>query len=289
MAQQHYADFHFHTECSPDSIELLENHILAAASRGIHEICVTDHWDLVDEEYPTFHPDIPKWHEIFTHCLANKLPQTPKDFKLNFGIETGEGFANLPCTEKILARGPFDFVLGSVHSINVKNQDVSEGENGLAINNGIGKGIYFGIADSNTPEKLNQFFLDYFDSLILHSTHCYFDSLSHIIYPFRYLKPTDDIHLENYMEQITAVLENLIKNQKSMEFNTTHGDTIELWIPILKRYKEQNGKLLTIGSDAHRQAHIGLGVKEAVSLLKSMGFTSYTTYTKRNPVEVPIL
>lgn len=286
MTTQHYADYHFHTECSPDSIELLENQIHFAAKRGIHEICVTDHWDLVDEDEPTFFPEIEKWHEIYTH---NKNFKLPKDFKLNFGIETGEAFANLEVTQKILSSLPFDFVLGSVHCTGVKNEDVTQGENGLAINNGTGKGIYYGINDADTPEKLKKFFDDYFEELLLHSTHTYFDSLSHLNYPFRYIKPTDDLHLTDYMEQITAVQENLIKNKKSMEFNTARGRALDPWIPVLKRYKDLGGTYITIGSDAHKESHIAVGIQEAVALLKSLGFQSYTTYTKREPIQVPIL
>lgn len=286
MNKQYYADYHFHTECSPDSLELLEKHIESARERGINELCVTDHWDLVDELRPTVHPKIEQWHEIY---IRNFDKISSEKIKLNFGVEVAEGFTNLAITQKTLTAYPFDFVLGSVHCSGAKNEDVTEGENGEAVNHGKGTGLSVNLKNSKNLQDRKLILEDYFEELLLQSSHTYFDSLSHINYPFRYLNPADGLLITDYMEQVTAVLENLIKNQKSMELNTTRDKNVGMWTPILRRYQELGGKYITIGSDAHVANHIGLGVHEGVELLKSLGFSTYATYTKRTLVEVPIL
>lgn len=266
MATQYYADYHLHTECSPDSKELLQKHLESAVARGLSEMCVTDHWDLVDDE-PTTDPNIIHWWKKF------REPLVPPDFTLRFGVEVGDAYTNPDLAEDVLSCYPFDFVLGSVHALHVNG----------------GTSIYYGFKDCDTQEKLEQFFLDYFDTLIMQSKFQYFDSLGHIIYPFRYLNGESNILITNYMEQITTVLEHLIKNDRCFEVNTTQGTTLDIWKPILTRYKEMGGTLLTIGSDSHRHQHTGLGIVEGVALLKSMGFSSYQVFEQRNRIEIPIL
>lgn len=268
MNTQQYSDCHFHTECSPDSEELLSLHIQSAQQRGITHLCVTDHWDLI-EEPTTLTPPLEKWHALY----QSVLPSLPSQMTLLFGVELGDGYHNIPVAQKVLDSHPLDFVLGSAHAINVDG----------------GYSIYYGFQDCDTPEKVSQFFDDYFQTLLHQSEQTYYDSFGHIIYPFRYLPPDSPIQLANYMEQVTAILENLIKHDKAFELNTTQGKTMDIWTPILTRYHELGGTLLTIGSDAHRHSHIGLGIPQGIALLQSLGFTQYTNYIKRVPHAVPIL
>lgn len=270
MAQQIYADYHFHTDQSPDSEEPLENQMNSAISRGIHRICVTDHWDLVDEDSPTLSPNLSQWYQRLQEVSV------PDDFVLSFGIEVGEGFVCSEQVNKVLATQPFDFVLGSVHSV-------------FATGFAKGTSIYHGLASCTTPEDTKNFFRSYFDALIKQTEENYFDSLSHINYPFRYLPPDSPIKMSDYMEEITAVLENLRKRDKLFELNTTRGQTVSLWTPILKRYQDLGGTLLTIGSDSHRQSDMSFGIVEAVALLKSLNFQQYAVFHQRKLTEIPIL
>lgn len=283
MTNQYYADYHFHTESSPDSVEPLSAQIEAAHGQGMDEICVTDHWDLVDQEDPMMAPDVQSWKKL---ALEQTLPQ---GFILRFGIEVGEGFANLEATEQVLAAHPYDFVLGSVHSVGVKEGDVVAGPNGEAVNQGRGKGIYGGLAQCATPEDFQEFFKDYFDTLLIQSQQTYFDSLGHIIYPFRYLPPNTAIKMEDYSDEIAQVLKNIIANDKVFELNTTRGRTVDVWKDILLRYRDLGGSLVTIGSDAHKKPDMSLGMKEAVALLKSLDFKSYAHFVDRKRIEIPII
>ena len=44
------SDYHFHTRCSPDSAAPLAQQAKAALAAGVREICVTDHWNLLDQQ-----------------------------------------------------------------------------------------------------------------------------------------------------------------------------------------------------------------------------------------------
>jgi histidinol-phosphatase (PHP family) len=53
---------------------------------------------------------------------------------------------------------------------------------------------------------------------------------------------------------------------------------------ILKRYRELGGEIITIGSDAHKPEHLCYDFHLVPELLKSLGFTYYTTFVQRKPV-----
>lgn len=271
--QQQYMDYHFHSNCSPDSQEPLENHIFAAEKRGLSRICLTDHWDLVEEVegvFPTLTPDISRWHSIYEKALETAADAS---VQVLFGVEVGDGYENPAAVFQVLEKYPFDFIIGSVHSLH----------------NSGGMGIYEHIRKCNTEELVKAFFEDYFHTLLLHSELNFFDTLAHMNYPFRYLGKKYNYQFNDYLEQMTAIFENLIKKDRCFELNTCRGSGVEVWEPALRRYRDMGGKNITIGSDAHVANHLGLGVVDGVALLSSLGFTHYTAFEKRVPHEVPIL
>ena len=88
------------------------------------------------------------------------------------------------------------------------------------------------------------------------------------------------------------MLKALIEKHKSLEVNTSGlrqklGKTMPD-SPILSRYFELGGKLITIGSDAHRWADVGGGVEQGLSMLQKIGFHHFTIYVHHEPVFLPI-
>ncbi|MFI3254356.1 MAG: histidinol-phosphatase HisJ family protein [Eubacteriales bacterium] len=272
--KQQYADFHFHTDFSPDSTAPMEAQILAAQKRGVQFLCPTDHWDLVDEENPKLKPPLSLW-QSHLWGLKEKYQET-QDFSLFFGVEIGEGYVRPDLVQAAIDGLPLDFILASVHA--VKSTDFAQGI-----------GIFYALQGETSHQAFLQFFQEYFAALLRQSQETFYDSFGHINYPFRYLPPDSLIKIENYEEEIRAVLENLLKNDKVFEVNTTRGQTVTDWIPILKWYQDLGGKYVTIGSDAHQTKDMSTGIVEAVALLKSLGFSSYVYYEKRQRKEIPIL
>ena len=63
---------------------------------------------------------------------------------------------------------------------------------------------------------------------------------------------------------------------------------LTLALPLLRRYRELGGKLVTLGSDAHRTEDLGKGIDEGMELLKEAGFGEFALYVKRQPVLLPL-
>ena len=75
---------------------------------------------------------------------------------------------------------------------------------------------------------------------------------------------------------------------RAIEVNTHAGREIEEWRPVLKRYRELGGELVTLGSDAHKSADVGKGLEEGGAALRECGFTHYAVYRQRRPTLYPL-
>ena len=59
-------------------------------------------------------------------------------------------------------------------------------------------------------------------------------------------------------------------------------------LPLVRRYRELGGELLTMGSDAHTPGQVGGFFPQTAEILKSCGFRYYTVYHQRKPVFYPL-
>jgi histidinol-phosphatase (PHP family) len=120
---------------------------------------------------------------------------------------------------------------------------------------------------------------------------CYFCTLAHITYPYRYFKFGGREHLlaleETGRELFEDILKTVIDKGISLEVNTSGlrqglGQTLPN-TDLIKFYKELGGELITVGSDAHHARDLGADIKETAELLKSLGFKYITRYKDRKP------
>ena len=91
---------------------------------------------------------------------------------------------------------------------------------------------------------------------------------------------------------MNKVLELLIEKDKALELNTA-GTRSGLFyfhpkIEILLRYRDLGGKYITLGSDAHRKDDIGAGIKDAIKLLKELGYKNTYKFIKRKRFSLPL-
>ena len=83
------------------------------------------------------------------------------------------------------------------------------------------------------------------------------------------------------------------EKDKAIEFNTSR--ILRKDAPVLPdreiftRYKELGGTRITLGADAHNTESLASGIKEALDLLRDIGFTEYTVYIDRKSIQVPII
>ena len=263
------SDYHLHTLISSDSPASLEEQARSALEAGLHELCVTDHWNLLDQQGNPL-PHTRDWNESIAHIHeARELFGDRLEIRL--GVEVGNGEIDSAGVSEGLAQAgeELDFVIGSLHNMSL-------GSGGL--------GIYTAAKQCQRIEEGIALLDDYMDTLIALAQTDTFDVIGHVIYPLRYLPAQWQLTLEPYEEKLRDLFHIVISSGRGIECNTTQGHTIEEWMDVLKIYRDCGGEILTIGSDAHRYGQVGAGFQDAAALLRILGFRRYATYRNRKPV-----
>ena len=263
------ADYHLHTLISSDSPASLEQQAQSALKAGLNELCVTDHWNLLDQQGTPL-PHTRDWSDSIAQCHdARHLFGSQLEIRL--GIEVGNGEIDPDAVSLGLkqAGGELDFVIGSLH-----NRSLRSG----------GIGIYSAAKQCQHIEEGIALLDDYIDTLHALAATDTFDVIGHVIYPLRYLPQQWQLTLDPYEEQLRALFQTLIQSGRGIELNTTQGHTIEEWTPVLQLYHSCGGEIITLGSDAHHVGQTGAGFADAYALLQSLGFRWHCTYRNRKPV-----
>lgn len=268
-------DCHTHSKWSFDGCEAIDDMCEQAIKLGISVLTVTDHCEVngwntpEDSEFGDFSKLIPK---SIKHLKESQIKYTGK-LKLLRGIELGQAVQDLKSADIALSLDNFDFVLASVH--NVRNE----------------RDFYW---LEYTPESAKELLYTYFNEILEVVRWNKFDSLSHLTYPLRYITGVHKINIDinEYLPIIDEIFNELIKNGKALEVNSSGlRQEIGVTMPdkfLLTRYYSLGGRLITIGSDAHKVADLGKGINETLYLLKKIGFKNYYYFEKHNPVAVPI-
>lgn len=265
------SDFHLHTSFSEDSDTPMETMVRSAAALGLKTICFTEHLDLdFPREYGTFTVDL----DAFQEELLRLRGLYKKEIEILFGVELGMQPRLAGRYQEITKRYPFDFVIASQHLL--------DGADPYSPAYWEGK---------NEQDCYKAYFTQLLSNL---KTMRSYDTLGHLDYVVRY-GPGKNKHYsyEAYASCIDPILEHLIVQGKCLEVNTA-GLKYGLGHPnpeesVLRRYRELGGRLITIGSDAHRPEHIAYDFRQAEELLRELGFESYTIFRQRKPHQVPLL
>ena len=266
-----FVDYHTHSRCSPDSTAPLAEMAAAAYSLGVAELCTTDHCDLQQEDGTAL--DCWDWTPILEQYEQTKASCQRPDFRLLLGLELGGAHTNVALAKEILSTAPLDFVIGSVHNL-------SPGAGG--------QDMYF--LKYEDEAACHRALADYFASLLALAPLPVYDCLGHITYPFRYINGREgyQIGLERYLEPLDQLLRTVIDTGRAIELNTHGGREIKQWLPVLKRYHDLGGELITLGSDAHKPAQVAKGLPQSVELLRETGFRWLTVYRQRKPEQIKL-
>lgn len=263
----YYIDYHTHSRCSFDSDASLTHMVRAAQAAGMRELCVTDHCDLVDEHGQRVCAW--DWNKSLAQFDDARQKLAREGFTLRLGLEFGMGHIDPPCSGTILSQPRLDFVIGSIHNYSPQK----------------GSGDFY-YADMSTPEACAAILDDYFFSMEQLVQSPWFDILGHIIYPLRYMGGNATIH--PWMDRVSDIMKTVIDSGRGIEVNTWCGRTIAGWEPVLRRYKDLGGQIITVGSDAHAPANVGAGIPEAYDLLKALGFKAVCIYDKHTPAFIDL-
>ena len=261
---------HIHTNVSPDCFADPHSMAHAAVSAGFDGISITDHCS--GSHYISFN----------SYDLAKNMVNTAKMLQKDFsgklevlkGIEFEEMFWSPDYAQRLIDSFDFDIVLASVHKVSKCPTRK-----------------YFSRIDFSkfSNADLLTYVGWYFDDVLETVTKCDFDALAHLTIIERYIrvKYRLSFSFEPFLTKIDEILKVLIARGKALEVNTSESPNIGLMpnAAILKRYKDLGGKLVTIGTDAHKPEQVSIGFDLAVKTLKDCGFKYYVYYKNRKPVK----
>ena len=115
-----------------------------------------------------------------------------------------------------------------------------------------------------------------------------FDVVGHLDFIVRYGDfENKTIRYEDYKNILDEILSMIIKKGKGIELNTSglryKLSSMHPSREILTRYFELGGRIITIGSDAHKLTDLYADFDKAIVELKEIGFSEITTFKNRKP------
>ena len=265
------ADSHVHSEWSWDAQHgSMERSCRRAVDLGLPSIAFTEHVD----------------HTVWTASLAGiaRLPRdhpvsvrsdrggrvTPPLFdsvgyleavercrerfpalRILSGLELGEPHWHWQAISRVLASGPFDRILGSLHCL-------PDGDG------------FQEPADLYSHRRAEEVVREYLREVaVLVSQNDIFSVLAHIDYPVRSWParagPFDPGRFE---EEFRQALRATARSGRALEINTV----VPLQAPIVRWWHEEGGEAVTFGSDAHEPSRVASGFAAAAAMAEANGF-----------------
>lgn len=193
--------------------------------------------------------------EAYLECVERCRAQFP-DLRILTGVELGEPHWFPEQTTALLARGPFDRILGSQHSIMIDGECWLSDD--VLADDGPG---------TITPDGFIRTHLS--NTLRLVETALDFQVLAHIDYAVRRwpaaLPPFD---ITRFEDEHRAVLHALARSGRALEVNTR----LPMDARIVRWWHEVGGQAVSFGSDAHEPAAVARGFPEAMAMVEAAGF-----------------
>lgn len=268
MKHRYASDCHTHSFCS-DGRQAPEEMLSKAIELGLFAYTLTDHCECNDYQNNYRARARQAWE-------AMESLKAPASLRFLRGVELGQPLQNLAGAQEAAERFDYDFIIGSLHNLS-------------------GQEDFYYIKYTDMPmEQIHGLLQEYWQDILEMIAWGGFDSLGHLTYPLRYIQGDQEIPVDmsRHQEMVDEIFRALIRAEKALELNTAG-----LWqkigqtspnLPLLKRYRELGGELVTLGSDAHCTDNLGRGIDEGMELLKEAGFREFAVYEKRRPVLLPL-
>lgn len=265
MCRKNIVDCHTHTRFSHDSNCEPADSFSAAKEKGLAFFAVTDHCDI----------EFCDIMDVITPILDSVKTAKSYDGYALSGVEIGEALWNMDTAEELLKSADFDIVLGSVHAVRY-------GENPKP----------FSCLDFSlfSEKEVEEFMKAYFDDVLETAKKCDYDVLTHLTNPLKYItgKYGIRVNLSSYSTVIDKILKTTIEKGRALEVNTacldSSYDELMPELPIIARYRELGGSLITLASDAHSADRIAHSFERTICELKNLGIDTLCYYKKRKPI-----
>ncbi|CAH2213007.1 histidinol-phosphatase HisJ family protein [Tepidibacter aestuarii] len=266
---QFIIDSHIHTDYSPDCKAKMEDIVIQAVELGLKKIIFTDHVDY-DSPDELFGGEI-DYNEYMKEIKY--LRDKYKEIEILMGVEIGYQPHLNNKLDKFIKSYPFDFVICSMHSCD-----------GLDLYNG----------DFFKGKTQRQSYMNYFESIKrCIENYDNYDVYGHLDYIVRYGNfDNKELKYEDFKKIIDEILGLIIEKGKGIEVNTAgfryNLKTTHPNIDILRRYIEMGGKVITLGSDAHRPNELCSDFEKTIKILKGIGVNKIAQFKNRVPSFIEI-
>lgn len=264
---------HIHTNHSRDCNVPMETMCLAAIDAGFSGISITDHLNadvcISTNSYATVLASVSEARTM-NEKYKSRLTVTA-------GVETSDVLRKPDYVARLLKALKPDSVIASVHNVFMDNmpQNLSRMD-----------------FSKKSNDEAYSVIKVYFSELVRVAAEADYDILAHLTLPLRYTngKFGKKLVLDDFAKDIEKILITVIKRGKALEINTSElNHQLFDFMPgkdILSKYYGLGGRLVTIGTDAHKAENIAVGFNEAKTMLKEIGFETYHYYKNRKPVEI---
>lgn len=259
-------DDHVHSEWSFDArFGDMEGTCERARRVGLRSVAFTEHVDFtswtaaegLDPEYTSLsiHRPMVRPFDVEGYLAAvERCRERFPDLRIRSGIEAGEPHLFGASVAKVLAQGDFERVLGSLHAIPLDGR--------LAYAEDV-------VHELGPDVVLRRYFAEL---LRLVETSDHFAVLAHPDYPRRawprgWRAPRFDP--VDFEAEYRAVFRALAGSGRVLEFNTK-GPL--LTVQLLRWWREEGGRAVTFGSDAHEPRAVGRGFADAAEIATAAGF-----------------
>lgn len=267
-------DSHSHTFYSKHAFGTVDELVRASIVAGVTVLTITDHAPFpIDSDNRLLESELEKY---FADIDSVRLTYQDK-IKVLCGLELDymPGAGNF--SREFLARYPIDFVIGSIHYVEVPGEPM--------------------VKVWELPRLAGQAFLDhYFANLEALLDSGLFDAVGHADILLRGVP--EDILLRRF----EPLLELLARSGTAFELNAsglrkssldpvTGSEVLGLWSypsrELLRRVIAC-GVPLTIGSDAHEPRDAGAGLKDMLAVLRPLGLKRISYYERRRRIDVDL-
>ena len=252
-------DYHMHSRVSFDAKDSGLDMALAAAARGLKEICFTDHID--------YTPELDMVFDTAVYNAEYNGLEVP-GLLIRRGIEFGLTPDNPDQLKQDLRRRHFDFVIGSVHlvdGVDVYMEPYWQGK--------------------SYDEAIRRYLETTLECVRVHEDY---DVLGHLTYIAKCgANPRKELlRYSDHKAIMDEIMLELVRRGKGMELNTSGIDRCGGPLPTLdyfQRFYELGGRIVTVGSDSHDVARAGQYTHEMVAELKKI-FGYVCTFEGRRPI-----
>jgi histidinol-phosphatase (PHP family) len=266
--------------------ELIASYVAAAEERGVAELGFTEHlyrteegaavlgrfWDA--EPNPELRAHTAQMMDddsglSLARYVEAVLAAKESGFPVKLGLEVDFFPDSIDAVSDLLARYPFDFLIGSVHWVGGWAIDAS------------------GVSGEFERRGVDQAWEDYFALLEDLAGRGVVDVLAHadVCKKYGYRPISEPLHL--YKKVVDAAAASGMAVEVS---------SAGLRMPVREIYPSaeflamfaQAGVPITLASDAHVAADAGVGFNEVVAWARSAGYTSRLQFTSRTAASVPL-